>query len=247
MSAFPIAVIVTGTSRGIGEAICAHLLSLHSNCTVIGIARHPPSADSSLSSNPRYKHIQGSVTESSVIDRALDAFGQDQSQRKSVLKGLVLNAGQAEPFGKIAELDVDQVRKAFEVNLFGHVQLVHQALPFLTKNHTSVILGVTSGVARFPFAGWFPYCATKAALNMFLQTLAKEELEIISLAIEPGVVDTTMVQAVKSTDKIEGMKGMQTIGVEGPSKALACTVLAHKEQLEAKNIKSGQVLKWTDL
>ena len=100
----------------------------------------------------------------------------------------------------VADANVADWRRHFEVNLFSCVSLTQATLPLLRESRGKVI-AVSSGAARSPLAGWSAYSCGKAALNMFVECLAREEKEITSIAVRPGMVDTAMQLKVREEGK----------------------------------------------
>ncbi|KAJ3219614.1 hypothetical protein HDU67_000102 [Dinochytrium kinnereticum] len=183
--------IVTGASRGIGLAVCKNLLSQGGH--VMGVARTPveklPHIESLLSQYPdKFEYLSADITVASSCDslvtRTMERFRQ--------LDSVVFNAGVLEPIEKISEVDVEDVRKLFEVNLFSIITLSQKALPHLRKAEPGRIILVSSGAAVKAYPGWGAYCMSKCALNMLGGCLAVEEKDIITVSLRPGVVDTEM-------------------------------------------------------
>ncbi|KAF9917819.1 hypothetical protein FBU30_000509 [Linnemannia zychae] len=198
--------IVTGASRGIGRSIT--LLAIQKmNANVVGVARSKEALqdlshyiENELKLKDRFKFVVGDVTIESTAAEAVNAASKAWSGR---LDGLILNAGILEPLAPIAESSVKDWKHNFDVNFFSIITLVQHALPALRESKGRVIF-VSSGAAVYAYHGWGAYCASKAALKMFGETLAKEESEITSVSIRPGVVDTEM-QAVIRRDGGAGM------------------------------------------
>jgi NAD(P)-dependent dehydrogenase (short-subunit alcohol dehydrogenase family) len=182
-------VIVTGASRGIGAAVARRLRV--EGVRVVGVARSANLLEAmrmeKLGSGP-FEYVVGDVTDQSVINSAVQLAASAGHQ----LVGIVLNAAVLEPIQRVADLDLDAVRKHFEVNIFSQIALVKAALPDLHRAPNGRIVFVTSGVVDFPSAGWSPYAMSKSAMNAFIAALAREQPEVYSVAIKPGLVDTQM-------------------------------------------------------
>ncbi|MGH8080151.1 MAG: SDR family oxidoreductase [Lysobacter sp.] len=101
---------------------------------------------------------------------------------------LVIAAATPAPAGPLAELDLDAVRAAFERKLWGSIQAVQLALPYLSR-HGSVTL--TSGiVARKPTPGALGRTLINAALEASVKVLARELAPLRINAVSPGPVDS---------------------------------------------------------
>ncbi|EJD41906.1 NAD(P)-binding protein [Auricularia subglabra TFB-10046 SS5] len=129
-----------------------------------------------------------------ALRAALSHFGN------APLKALVLNAA-VQAISVIARAELADWRRAFDVNFFGALPLVQAALPALRAAHGRVVF-VSASAAVLPIQGMAGYSASKAALNAFAATLAVEETAIPVVAVDPGLVETSMSAeaAVKGAD-----------------------------------------------
>jgi len=100
---------------------------------------------------------------------------------------LVNNAGIGY-FGSIEESDIDEVRRMFEINVWGLVQMTRAVLPDMRKHRAGTIVNVSSmgGLAGFAATGF--YHGTKFAVEGLSESLAAEvaPLGIHVLLVEPG-------------------------------------------------------------
>lgn len=108
--------------------------------------------------------------------------------------------GEVDYFEHAPEDDLQQV---LQVNLFSGASLIQKLLKQeLPVKSTMIIIG--SGAGINPIPGWAAYCSSKAAVNMFCETIQAELIEqsrgnIHVYSIAPGVVDTAMQQTIRST------------------------------------------------
>ncbi|KAH3665587.1 hypothetical protein OGAPHI_003774 [Ogataea philodendri] len=193
--------IVTGASRGLGLAICQLILKKDSEAKVVAVARSGDQlSDLAAKFAPRVLSIAGDVTDSSVVkqtvEKTIAKFGRIDS--------VVLNAGLLDPVGHIAELNVDHVRRLYEVNLFSVIDLVAQTLPYVRETGGNFLF-VSSGASIKPVDGWSAYGSSKAALNLFCASVSEEEPKVRTISLAPGTVDTAMQQDIREKFK-SGMK-----------------------------------------
>jgi NAD(P)-dependent dehydrogenase (short-subunit alcohol dehydrogenase family) len=118
-----------------------------------------------------------------VIAETLATFGR--------LDALVNNAGTLAPLARIADADPERWRHNLAVNLLGPFYLSQAAIPHLRRSRGRVV-NISSGAAVKAIQGWSAYCVAKAGLTHFTRQLAVEEPEITTVALRPGVVDTSM-------------------------------------------------------
>lgn len=135
----------------------------------------------------RVEIVAGDASDLSLGQKAVDAA----LSRWNRLDGLVVNHGQVEPVERLADADINAWKEAFDVNVFSAISLIKAAIPQLRESKGRIVL-TSSGAAVKGTATWGCYGATKAVLNHLPLTLQKEEADIITVAIRPGVVATQM-------------------------------------------------------
>lgn len=104
---------------------------------------------------------------------------------------LVLNAGIMES-GAMVDIPLQRVRESFDINVFGHLQLVQAIVPKMIVRKSGKIVWTSSmgGILVVPFLG--TYCATKHAIEAIAGSM-KAELEQFGIkiaTINPGVFGT---------------------------------------------------------
>ena len=178
-------VLVTGTSSGIGEAICARL----------GAAGHTVFAgrlDGPSAAPPR------GVTELLLDVRSnesVTAFVETALARGGHIDALVNNAAYGLS-GALEETTIDEAQKVLDTNLFGAVRTVRAVLPHYRRQGGGriVMIGSGAGFTAEPFAGW--YTASKFAVEGFAETLWHEVRPFgvrVSL-VQPGWCRTNIVR-----------------------------------------------------
>ncbi|KAI1496613.1 hypothetical protein F5X99DRAFT_399804 [Biscogniauxia marginata] len=131
-----------------------------------------------------------------IVESALKAFGK--------IDGIVINHGVLQPLTRLFESDVEEWRRAYDINVFSAVALLKEAIPELRKTSGRVVF-ISSGAAFSATVAWGSYGTSKAALTHLCAHLAVEEPSITSVALSPGKVDTEMQKAIRE----DGKKGMK--------------------------------------
>ena len=194
MSEHP-AVVITGTSTGIGRATALHLA--REGFRVFAGVRRQKDADRLRAEAPdAVTPIQLDVTDAASISQA--AKEVERIVGAAGLAGLVNNAGIG--FGGPLEYaDLDEMRRGYEVNVFGVMAVTQAFLPLLRRAKGRIV-NVSSGAgkASTPLLG--PYCSSKFALEGLSDALRIElrGAGIAVVIIEPGFVDTPMQTKGKS-------------------------------------------------
>ena len=226
---------ITGTSRGLGKALAAELLSGNGN-RVFGIGR------SCTLTHDRYHHyyMDLSVTEDVQEFR----FRLPKGTRRAVLLN---NAGVIEPVAPVGRIDNQTLAAGFTVNLISPAMLMNNFIRH-TRNSRArrMVINISSGAARHAVDSWAVYCAAKAGLDMFSQVLHSEQpihrpkhpVRIFSIA--PGVVDTGMQAQIRAVPKRnfaskERFINMKADGMLAPAEKTARSILSildHPENYE---------------
>ena len=184
--------VVTGGGTGIGQALCEELARRGLHVLAVGRRAEPLRALASRFPG-RIEPLAADVGAPEGRAAVAAALGTDVK-----LRFLVHNAATLAPVGPLRELCPEALRAHLAVNLEGPLFLTQQLLPRLTGGR---VLHVSSGAAHHAYAGWGPYCMSKAALHMLYQVW-REELAGSAIRIgsaRPGVVDTPMQALIRAT------------------------------------------------
>lgn len=177
-------VVISGASTGIGAATAA--LLAQKGFVVFAGVRSDADARRLAAVSPNVRPLNLDVTQADSLARAAQAVRESGI----ALQGVVSNAGIVVS-GPLEHVSVDDVRRQFDVNVFGALALVQTFIPFLPENEGRIVLvGSISGRLATPYIG--PYSASKFALRGLADALRIELAPIgigVSL-IEPGSVKT---------------------------------------------------------
>lgn len=178
--------LITGCSTGLGRALAQAVLAHGHNAVVTArnvnavedIAAGFPETALALTLDVTDKEQIGSA-----VQQALSRFGG--------IDVLVNNAGYGYR-SAVEEADDADIRRLFDTNLFGAVDMIKAVLPEMRTKRTGAILNISSIGARISPAGSGYYSASKAALEGLSGSLHKElqPLGIRVTAIEPGAFRT---------------------------------------------------------
>jgi uncharacterized oxidoreductase len=122
---------------------------------------------------------------------------------------LINNAGVMRNLNLNLDRDLSDVTREIEINLSGPVRMVQQFLPHLLTRKGALSVNVSSGVAFVPFPTSPVYCATKAAIHSFTQSLRVQldgtSVTVIELA--PPAVETPLLRG-EFAEEMKDQKGM---------------------------------------
>ena len=196
-------ILITGGTSGIGLELARQLLARGNAVIVTG--RNQARLDAAKRALPGIHVFQSDVSDPLAIaalhDRVLAQFPK--------LDVLFNNAGVMRNLNLNQERDLNDVTREIEINLSGPVRMVQQFLPHLKTRKDAAIVNVSSGLAFVPLPLSPVYCATKAALHSFSQSLrvqlAGASVTVIELA--PPGVETPLFRG-EFEQEMKGQKGM---------------------------------------
>lgn len=189
------AVVITGTSSGIGAATAKYLHG--QGYFVFAGIRQQQQADALTESFGRDAHLLPiilDVTRQDDIARASEIVKQTLSARKLRLAGLVNNAAD-ENLGPVEVLSLEVFRREIEVGYLGAVSVTKAFLPLL-RQAAGRIINMSSVNGRCTFKYHATTCATKYAIEAFSDALRMEVRPWgmhVSI-IEPGPIDTPLMR-----------------------------------------------------
>jgi benzil reductase ((S)-benzoin forming) len=188
--------VVTGHTKGLGEAIARALLER--GISVLGLARG--TAPQLASSFPSLlDEVQLDLSDATALGTWLAGPALKEWLDGCDTAILVNNAGMVSPVGPLAQQDPLAVFKAVTLNVAAPMAL-SAALVRAAGDAQKRVLHISSGAGRNAIPGWSVYGSTKAALDHHAKVLAAdggEQLKACSLA--PGVIDTGMQAEIRAT------------------------------------------------
>ena len=186
--------VVTGASRGIGEAIANALAE--EGCRLVLAAR----------SKDRLEEVAGELRQQHSVEvlTAPTDIG-DEGQARGLIETaashfggvdiLVNNAGMG-IYGTVDELHLGDLRNVFEVNFFGPLAALQAAVPIMRRNGGGTVVNVSSIVGKFPQPLGGGYTATKFALQgasgAARAELKRDNIDVVLVC--PGLTDTEFSQ-----------------------------------------------------
>lgn len=174
------AVLITGCSTGIGRATAEHLAARGHR--VYATARRPET-------------LAGLPCETLALDvcdeASMQAAVDHVVEREGAVGVLVNNAGYSQS-GALETLDMDDVRRQFETNVFGLLRMCQLALPGMRDQGWGRIVNISSMGANFVFPGGGIYHATKYAVDALSDALRFEvrAFGVDVVIIQPGLIRT---------------------------------------------------------
>lgn len=191
--------LVTGASRGIGEA------------TVKRLAKHGVKVVLAARSKNDIERIAGNINKSggtaSSIVCDVSRYGDVKAAvehcvlRYGGIDILVNNAGTIEPIARIADSNPDEWSRVIDINFKSVYYGLRAVIPIMETRGSGTIVNISSGAVNSALEGWSHYCASKAGAFKLTQCAHKEvgAKGICVVGLSPGTVSTHIMDAVKTS------------------------------------------------
>jgi NAD(P)-dependent dehydrogenase (short-subunit alcohol dehydrogenase family) len=238
------AAIVTGASRGIGEAIATAFAAAGAQVVISSrrqdgldaaaarIAQAAPAGAAPVL--PIAAHNGDKAALAALVARTVEVFGG--------LDIVVSNAATNPHFGPLLDAQDSMWQKTFEVNVMGAFWLLQQTVPHLRSRGGGKIINIASINGLRPGQMQGVYSATKAALINITQTLALELAadQIQVNAIAPGLIRTQFARALWENERVAADVSARTpagrLGEPDDIAGIACYLAS-----SASDFTTGQV------
>ncbi len=201
--------IITGASRGLGEAFVRTLIGQEMPKHIIGVSRQKNLSLMELSQGTSTKitWLECDLNHVDNLDTCInDILGivEDEKMKKALY--VIHNAGVVGPIAPIHRCSQEDIQRSFNVNTIAPIMMTGRMIEAWQELAIPKrIMAISSGAADSPYDGWSCYCSTKAALNMFTQCVALEQAShenpVQIMGFAPGIVDTDMQGDIRKSDK----------------------------------------------
>ena len=206
--------IVTGASKGIGEAISINLAS--QNILVCAFGRDKKALLELAESNENISIYSGDLTENNFIQKSVSEI----LQKFGKIDYLINNAGLA-VFKKFVDTSIEEFQDQININLYAAFNLTKAVVPHFIQRNIGTIINISSIAGKNGFVYGTTYAASKHALMGFTKSLFLElrEYNIRVSAVCPGSVETEMIinspiqpknidKVLKANDVAEAVKAI---------------------------------------
>jgi len=199
---------ITGASRGFGLLLARAALQRGDN--VVATARRPQAVVDALGEHPQLLALALDVTDEAAalagVERVVERFGR--------IDVLVNNAGYG-LLGAVEESSADEVRRIYETNVFGLLNVTRAVLPVMRRQRGGHVINISSLGGYMAYQGWGVYGSTKFAVEGITEALAQElrPLGIHASVVEPGFFRTDFLDSSSlSSTAIEIADYAATVG-----------------------------------
>src|SRR3984893_18238302 len=188
-------ILITGGGSGIGRGLAEAFHAKGNQVLIAG--RRKKLLDETVAENPGMKAVVLDIENSDAIK----SFAEKLKKDYPALNVVIHNAGIMKPetLQNGATADAEAM---VATNLLGPIRLNAALLPFLLKQQNPVIMTVSSGLAFVPLAMTPTYCATKAAIHSYTQSLRYQlrDTSVQVLELIPPYVQTELMGPGQASD-----------------------------------------------
>lgn len=214
--------VVTGASRGIGAGIAEAAAAAGATVAVCNRGRtdHGLQLNADLADPTAWADFAGWY----------DGLVADLAPQRVVF---VHNSASLTPIGPAGDVDPDAYRSHVLLNSAAP-QVLGDAAIRTARRHgiPLVLLQLSSGAAANPYPGWSGYCASKAAVEMWVKAVATEHPgdDLVRVAaVRPGIVATEMQAEIRSSDEdafpnVERFRNLHAEGALADPTAVGATI-----------------------
>jgi uncharacterized oxidoreductase len=157
-------ILITGGGSGLGRALAEALLAEGNQVVIAGRRRHV--LENTVKANPGMKFLVLNIEDAASIE----VFASQVEAQYPALNVLVNNAGIMRP-ENLKTGNTANAEAIITTNLLGPIRLTSALLPLFQRQTKATIMNVSSGLAFVPMAMTPTYCATKAAIHSWTQSL----------------------------------------------------------------------------
>ncbi|HWE03608.1 MAG TPA: SDR family oxidoreductase [Tepidisphaeraceae bacterium] len=190
-------IVITGGGSGIGKGLAESFQRLGNQVIIAG--RRKDALDDVTASNPGMKSLALDVQSPASIKEFVARLTADFPSTNI----LINNSGIMRPENLKSLQDDPSIAEAtVATNLLGPIRLTTAMLPLLKKQPRSTIMMVSSGLAFVPLSLTPTYCATKAAIHSYTQSLRFQLKDSVVEVLEliPPYVQTELMGEHQSSD-----------------------------------------------
>jgi NAD(P)-dependent dehydrogenase (short-subunit alcohol dehydrogenase family) len=196
--------LIIGAGKGIGLGFVRKLLENTQITNIYATYRYEESASELITLSKKYSGkitcLSMDITDELQIAATVEQIGKKIDKLHLVVNCVgILHEGDLQPEKSLRQIEPENLIRYFQVNSIGGVLLAKHLMPLLRHKERSIFASISAKVGSIGdnhLGGWYGYRASKAALNMFMRTVALEYSrrcpKTIVVTLHPGTTDTRL-------------------------------------------------------
>lgn len=200
-------IIITGTSRGIGEALANQLLDKNHHLICISRTTNQQIINQAQERNCRIDYFNYDLTNIGGIDQLfVDIFRHLEVNSNDEAIYLINNAAMLTPVSPIEQIETEEIIENIHLNLLAPMIITSNYLKH-TKNLNvdKRILNISSASAKYLIPSQSCYSTAKAGLDSFTKSIEIEQKLVVHpakvVAVYPGMIDTKLQADIRSVSE----------------------------------------------
>lgn len=241
--------IITGASRGLGKALAKELINKEHQVFCISRNKDQELVDFAKEQKSFLEFMEFDLADQKNLKKLMDEIFEKIDLSAVDAVALVNNAGVLAPVRRLEDCEDEEILKNLHVNLGAPLILtsafIKKTIDF--KGDKKVI-NISSGAARKPHYGWSNYCAAKAGINLFTQSVGLEQensdYPVKMLSLAPAIMDTKMQEKIRNSNKKDFQELDKFKKYKENGELLSTKVVAEKVKklLLESSFKQGEIM-----
>ncbi|MGK7875552.1 MAG: SDR family NAD(P)-dependent oxidoreductase [Xenococcaceae cyanobacterium] len=237
--------LIVGASQGIGLGFVRRLLQYDKIAKLYATYRRWESASSLVALEGEHpdkiRCLEVDIADESQISECVARIQAETGKLHLVLNCVgILHEGALQPEKSLRQIEAGHLLRYFQVNSIGAVLLAKHLLPLFRHGERSLLATISAKLGSIgdnQLGGWYGYRASKAALNMFMRTVAIEyrrtSPKTIVVMLHPGTTNTRLSQPFQKNVPAEKLFSVERTVAQ---------LLAVMEKLDEED--SGEFFSW---
>jgi len=247
-------IIITGTSRGLGEAISTNLLQPNNHLFCVSRSLNNSLINNAETEKISLDYLCYDLNKVNEIDKLFEKIFSKINFDKANSITLINNAGVLKPITVAGKYECEDVLKNIHVNLLAPIISTNAFIKYINDlDVKKCVINISSGVAVNAYYGWGPYCASKSGLNIFSKCVSLEQkLQIYPVdifAVAPGIIDTKMQADIRKANKDDFIDLERFVSYKKDDKLMSADFVAKKivQLLDNNKFESGDFINIDDI
>ncbi len=185
--------LIIGASSEIGQALIAQLLAAPTKTRIVAVSRSPLKLPAAV------RTLNCDYTPEAIAYVGQELSSHSGSFERIVICNGILHRGELQPEKRLEDLKLDNMAEVFRINTFVPALWLQALAPLLRSTQACRVALLSARVGSISdnrAGGWYSYRASKAALNMLIQSaaieFARRAKNVKLVAFHPGTVDTPL-------------------------------------------------------
>jgi benzil reductase ((S)-benzoin forming) len=198
--------IITGASRGLGEALVRLMIERKTHLICLSRQRNPEIEKLAEKQGVDIKWVECDLSKPEEVLGCLEELFPPPFKLGKIDRVILINnAATIEPVGLAGTADERKLLASATLNFTSLAALCNRFIgTYRPVDWDKIILNITSGAADYVIPGLSLYCASKAGMDMLTRAIAREqekaEHPVRTAAVSPGMVDTSMQERIRSAN-----------------------------------------------